>query len=64
MAGEGDQEFSLGHTMFGMSARQPSGGAEKADGDKSLVLEKSSTGDINWSQKIVFISLKVDTTIF
>lgn len=49
--GQGDQEFSLGHTMFGMSARQPSGGAEKADGDKSLVLEKSSSGDINRSQQ-------------
>lgn len=30
---QGDQEFSLGHTMFGMSAREPSGGAEEADGD-------------------------------
>ena len=35
-------------TLFGMSVRHPSGGAEKAVGDRSLVSKKSPSQDIYW----------------
>lgn len=59
---QGDQEFSLGHAKFRMSARHPNGGVEKAAGDKKFSFrEKFKCGHkLESSAHTVFISLKVD----
>lgn len=56
--GRGNQEFSLGHAKFGMSLRHPSGGVEKAVGDKKFSFrEKFKRGHkLESSAHIVFIS--------